>query len=146
MSYCIFRKTFCYFRCHCIGLGSRQTKWLYRLGRYRVNIVSWNQEYGSLPPAPSKSRSIHGFKVALDADDQPSFSYRLPTVDSSSDILLDLEDHISSATSRMRSKNMSSSLHTEGYAVANITALKGRRCLVPVLCPIPSWNFRHEVI
>ena len=42
--------------------------------------------------------------AALDADDQPSFSYWPLIGDSSSDILHDLDDRITSATSGMRSK------------------------------------------
>ena len=103
-----------------------------------VDAVGWIQEYGSLPSAPSESHKIHSFKAALDAENHPSSSYRLPISDSSSDILLDLEDRILSATSWMRPKRVSKLIPYPGMHSHKYYHFEGRSCPGPVLCPVPS--------
>ena len=57
-----------------------------------VDVVGQIRNICCLPPTPSDSRKMCCFKVALDAEDQPSSSYRLPIGDSSSDTLADLDN------------------------------------------------------
>ena len=92
-----------------------------------VDVVSLIQESGSLPLAPSESHKVWGFKAAVDAKDQPSSFYQLLIGDSSPDILLDLNDRISSATSRMRSKMMFKLLPYPGVSTAS-KRRKGQSC------------------
>ena len=70
----------------------------------------------------------------------PSSSYRLPIEDSLSDILLDLDDLISSVTSGWDPRRFPSFSHTLGCTVGNTINSKGRRFLGPMRCSVPSRN------
>ena len=74
--------------------------------QYWLNFVSFvanlHSLYGLLE-APSKSRHIRGFHAALEDDNQPSPSCRLPNSAASADILADMNYRVSSMLSGMRS-------------------------------------------
>ena len=102
-----------------------------------MDVVDWIRVYGSLPSAPENCK-IRGFKVALDADDEPSSSYQLPISDSSSDILLDLNDCISYATSGMRSKKVSKLLMYLGVCSCKYYHFEGEEVPRSHALPRPS--------
>ena len=60
-----------------------------------------------LPEAPSKGWKIHGFMAVLEEDNQPAASYKLPISGASVDILVDIDDRVSSTSSGMRSSKIS---------------------------------------
>ena len=72
-----------------------------------VNVIVQMKSESRLPEAPLEGCKIHGFCEGLDDDEQPESSYRLPIGDASADILADIDDHISSTTTGMRSKKVS---------------------------------------
>ena len=88
------------------------TQILQKIGRRNILLlILWTSSPGFATFAtfllpPSESRKIRNFYAGVDFVDQPSSSYFL-SVDSSADILEDLNDRISFATSRMRSKKVS---------------------------------------
>ena len=57
--------------------------------------------YAALPLALSEGKKMHGFHVGQDPDDQPSSSYDLFMGDASSDLLRNINDHISSPSTGM---------------------------------------------
>ena len=72
-----------------------------------VSVVAHMRSVSELLEAPSENRKIHGFRVALEDDDQLVSSYRLPFDDASVDILTDIDSHISSPSSGMSLKKVS---------------------------------------
>ena len=69
-----------------------------------VPVVATLQSLNELPEAPSESRKICGFCVALEDDDQPASSYHLPVDGASEEILADVDDRILSPSLGMCSK------------------------------------------
>ena len=63
--------------------------------------------------------------MAKDANDQPSL-YLLPMGDAASDILADIDDHFSSPSTRMQSKEVLSCFRILGVGVGHTTVLKWR--------------------
>ena len=59
-----------------------------------------------LPPAPAEAKKMWGFCAAQDFDDQAFSTYCYPMGDTC-DILKDIDNHISSPSSGMRSKKVS---------------------------------------
>ena len=77
-------------------------------------MVAHMRSVNDLPEAPSEGRKIRRFCAAWDDGDQPASSYHLPVRGTSADILLDIDDLISSTTTGMRSKKVSELLHYSG--------------------------------
>ena len=72
-----------------------------------VSVVAILRSLNELPEAPSESRKIHGFRAALEDDEQPTSSYWLPVAGASADILTVIDDGMSSPSLGMRSKKVS---------------------------------------
>ena len=75
-----------------------------------TNLCSLN----GLPEEPLESHKIHGFDAAVENDDQPASSYKLPIGRASADILTDIDDRVLSALSGMRSRKVSKLLQHLG--------------------------------
>ena len=75
--------------------------------------------------SPSKSCKICGFHAALEDDDQPAFSYRLPVGGASGDILSDIDDHILSPSLGMCSKKVLKLLPYTGICSRRFYRFKG---------------------
>ena len=88
-----------------------------------VSVVAHMQSLTELPEAPSENLKIPGFQAALEDDAQLVSSYHLPVGGASSDILTDIDDHISSPFSGMLSKKVSKLLPYPG--VSSISFLGG---------------------
>ena len=75
--------------------------------------------------APSESRKIHRFCVALEDNDQSASSYYLPVGGASGDILSDIDDCISSPSSGMLSKKVSKLLTYPGVHSRRFNRFEG---------------------
>ena len=78
-----------------------------------VSVVSHLRSLTGLPEAPSEGRKIRGFIAALEDNDQPAASYRLPVVGEFADILANIDNWVSTS-SRMRSHQVSKLLQYQG--------------------------------
>ena len=72
-----------------------------------VDVVVHMWSVNDLLEAPSENHKILGFRAMLDDDDQLALSYCLPVCGESADILADINDHILSTSTGMRSKKVS---------------------------------------
>ena len=71
-----------------------------------ISVVAHIWSLNKLPEALSENQKICGFRAALEEDDQPASSYRLPVGGASADILVDIEDCILSPSSGMNSNKV----------------------------------------
>ena len=91
-----------------------------------VDVIARICTESDLPPAPLEGWRIWSFRAGLDADEQPSSSYRLPIGDVSADILADVDYHVSSITTGMHFKKVSKVTPLSlVFVVGSTTALKG---------------------
>ena len=88
-------------------------------------MVATLRSLNELPEAPSESRKIRGFRAALEDDDQPASSYRLPVGGASADILSDIDDRILSPSLGMRSK-VSKPLQYPGVCSCHFSRFEGK--------------------
>ena len=79
-----------------------------------VSVVATLCSLIELLKAPSESHKIHGFRAALEDDNQPTSLYRLPVDGTLADILVDIDDRISSPSLGMHSKKASKLLQHPG--------------------------------
>ena len=79
-----------------------------------VDVIAFIPEESDLPTTLLEGRKIRGFRAGLDPDKRPSSSYRLPIGEPSADILVDIDDRISSSTAGMCSKKVSKLLPYPG--------------------------------
>ena len=92
-----------------------------------VSVVAILGSLNEFLEAPSESRKIRGFRAAMEDDNQPASSYRLPAGGVSGDILLDIDDHISSPSSGMRSKKVSKLLPYPGVCSCQFYHFEGEK-------------------
>ena len=63
-------------------------------------MVNNLRSLNGLLEALSESRKICGFRSAVEDDDQPASSYKMPIGEASADILTDIDDRVSSTSFR----------------------------------------------
>ena len=96
-----------------------------------VSVVATLWSLDELPEAPLESRKIHGFRAALEDDDQSASSYCLPVGGASGDILSDIDDHIVFPSSGMRFKKVLKLLFYPGVRSCRFYRFEGEESTKP---------------
>ena len=92
-----------------------------------VSVMATLRSLNGLMETSSENHKIRGFWAALEDDEQPASSYRLPVGDASSDILADIDDRVLSPSSACTRKRCQSCCSIQESVAAASTGLRGRK-------------------
>ena len=91
-----------------------------------VSVVTNLRSLNELPEALPESHKIRSFHAAVELDDQPAFSYKMPIGGASVDILVDIDNRVSSMSSGMCSRKVSKLLQYPGVCSRKFYRFEGR--------------------